>query len=259
VEPEDIDDDLDHVRSMLMAKKNNGIEVQVGEVIQEVSTVMLDHINALKKEVDYMRYPQGTRENPAISCREIKLGHPSYKTGWYYVDPNLGSIDDAIHVWCNMTETPETCVYPSARTKMAEPRSYVKDARPKTFKQMKDGFEIRYASPIQMDFLRLLSEEAVQRFTYYCSGSVAWHDASADSFAAAITLIGSNDYEFNTAKLNQRQITHDGCAERQSDGFTAFEIKTKKLSRMPIANFRPSDYGEAGQKFGFEAGAVCFH
>ena len=38
--------------------------------------------------------------------------------GWYWIDPTQGSIDDAIQVWCNMTNTIETCVYPTPKTKM---------------------------------------------------------------------------------------------------------------------------------------------
>lgn len=39
-------------------------------------------------------------------------------SGWYWVDPTQGSIDDAIQVWCNMTNTIETCIYPTPKTKM---------------------------------------------------------------------------------------------------------------------------------------------
>lgn len=242
-----------------MAKQETGVDVQVSEVIQEVSTVLLNHIDALKKEVDDIRYPEGKRDNPAISCREIKLGHPSFKTGWYWVDPNAGSIDDAIQVWCNMTETPETCVYPTQRTKMAKERFYEKQKKAKLFKFLKDGFEIRYASAIQMDFLRLLSEEATQRFTYYCSGSVAWKDGTSGELDKSISLVGSNDYEYETALFDEKMVVHDGCKDREQNGFTAFEITSKKLERLPIVNFRPQDYGEPWQKFGFEAGPICFH
>ena len=39
--------------------------------------------------------------------------------GWYWIDPSQGSMDDAMHVFCNMTgDTVETCIYPTSRTKM---------------------------------------------------------------------------------------------------------------------------------------------
>lgn len=32
--------------------------------------------------------------------------------GWYWIDPNLGMMDDAIYVYCNMSAEGETCVFP---------------------------------------------------------------------------------------------------------------------------------------------------
>lgn len=55
---------------------------QVQEVVHELSKVMLQHIDLLKAQVQNLKYPRGTRENPALSCREIALGHPHYKTGF---------------------------------------------------------------------------------------------------------------------------------------------------------------------------------
>jgi len=257
-EPNDIEDDINSVTSRLMDKKNKGMEVQFGELINEVSNVMVEHIEYLKKEVANINTPKGTRENPASTCREIKMGHEGSKDGWYYIDPNEGSSFDAMKVYCNMSETVQTCVYPTQRTKKVDEKQYKANGRQKTFKQLNDGFEIRYGSSIQMDFLRLLSEKATQRFTYLCSGSVAWYDQVADAHTSAIDLIGNNDYEFETENFNERQIVHDGCKDREMGGFTTFEITTSKLGRLPIVNFRPKDYGEHNQKFGFEAGAICF-
>jgi len=257
-DPGDIEDDINSVTSKLMDKQKKGLDVQFGELINEVSSVMLNHIDNLQKEVANIRYPQGTRENPAITCREIKLGHPASKSGWYWIDPNLGSIDDAIKVHCNMTDTPQTCVHATQRTKMAAERTYSGDNRAKSFKKLKDGFEIRYASSVQMDFLRLLAAEATQTFTYLCSGSVAWFDVDTNDLTNAISLIGANDHVFDTENFNERQVIHDGCQNRDTGGFTTFEIKTAKLARLPIVNFRPKDYGQPWQKFGFEAGPICF-
>ena len=37
-------------------------------------------------------------------------------SGWYWIDPNLGMPDDAIYVYCNMTGTGETCVFPDVQS-----------------------------------------------------------------------------------------------------------------------------------------------
>lgn len=36
--------------------------------------------------------------------------------GWYWIDPNLGMKDDAVYVFCNMTNEGESCVYPDIQT-----------------------------------------------------------------------------------------------------------------------------------------------
>ena len=71
--------------------------------------------------------------------------------------------------------------------------------------------QIKYGSSVQLGLLRLLSESVTQRFTYYCSGSVAWFDQSGDGHDSAITLRGDNDYEFETSKFSFQQVVHDGC------------------------------------------------
>ena len=47
--------------------------------------------------------------------------------------------------------------------------------------------------------------------------------------------------------------------DRRQNGFTVFEVRSKKLTSLPIVSFMPGDYGNPWQKFGFEAGPVCFH
>jgi len=253
----DIDADLNSVFTRL----NGGEEgkVKMSEVISEVSTVMRSHIEALKEEVQSIQHPQGTRDNPAVSCREIKMGHPSKPSGHYWVDPNLGSIDDAIHVWCNMTQVPETCVSPSTRTTQADEKAYDKKKKSARFSQLQEGFSgIRYPSSIQLDFLRLLAEEATQTFEYHCTESVAWFDAASDSYEKAISLVGANDFLFDTRELPERRVLHDGCQNKEANGKTVFEITTSRVNRLPIVDFVPTDYGEASQRLGYKAGPVCF-
>jgi collagen type V/XI/XXIV/XXVII alpha len=36
--------------------------------------------------------------------------------GWYWIDPNLGVFDDAIHVFCNMSAGGHTCVNADQQT-----------------------------------------------------------------------------------------------------------------------------------------------
>lgn len=257
----DIDTDIQSVYSRLIERQEDGPGLQLQEVIREMSGVMLQHIDQLKAQVEKIRFPQGTRESPALSCREIILGHPQYQSGWYWIDPSQGSADDAIQVWCNVTaDYIETCVHPTSKTKMVAEKHWSKpQGKARWFNRLKGASTIKYGSSIQLGLLRLLSEEATQRFTYYCSGSVAWYDESTGSYDKAIVLGGDNDYEFETSTFLPEQILSDGCQGRGQGGSTIFEIKTDKLDRLPITNFMPMDYGDPWQKFGYEAGPICFH
>lgn len=65
-----------------------------------------------------------------------------------------------------------------------------------------------------MTFLRLLSASAHQNITYNCYQSVAWHDATTDSYDKAIRFLGSNDEEMSYDNNPYIRAALDGCAVR---------------------------------------------
>lgn len=67
---------------------------------------------------------------------------------------------------------------------------------------------------VQMTFLRLLSASAHQNITYNCYQSVAWHDATTDSYDKAIRFLGSNDEEMSYDNNPYIRAAFDGCAVR---------------------------------------------
>ena len=71
--------------------------------------------------------------------------------------------------------------------------------------------QIKYGSAIQLGLLRLLNEEATQRFTFYCSGAVAWFDQSTGDHSSALLLKGDNDYDFDTQTFSLDQVIEDSC------------------------------------------------
>ena len=73
---------------------------------------MYSSIYSMRQELERMRKPVGTRENPVRTCKDLHYGHPQFTDGWYWIDPNLGMSDDAVYVFCNMTADGETCVFP---------------------------------------------------------------------------------------------------------------------------------------------------
>ena len=61
-----------------------------------------------------------------------------------------------------------------------------------------------------MTFLRFLSQDAYQNFTYTCINSAAWYNQKAGKHDFAIKLMGEDEFEFgmDTVKPN---VIADGC------------------------------------------------
>lgn len=65
----------------------------------------------LKSQWERYRRPDGGRDYPAKTCRDLHVAHPELPSGDYWVDPNEGDVRDAILVYCNMVNK-ATCLYP---------------------------------------------------------------------------------------------------------------------------------------------------
>ncbi|KAI4896719.1 hypothetical protein NFI96_024008, partial [Prochilodus magdalenae] len=228
-------------------------------------------LKSLNNQIENIRSPEGSKKNPARTCRDLKQCHPDWKSGEYWIDPNQGCTIDAMKVFCNM-ETGETCVYPKPdkipRKNWWSSKS--SDGKHIWFGEtMSGGFQFSYGdetlSPntasIQMTFLRLLSTEASQNLTYHCKNSVAYMDQTTGNLQKALLLQGSNDVQIK-AEGNSRfryNVLEDGCTSHKGQwGRTIIEYKSQKTSRLPIVDIAPMDIGEADQEFGVDIGAVCF-
>lgn len=135
--------------------------------------------------------------------------------GWYWIDPNLGMPDDAVYVFCNLTAMGETCIYPDKdRAVLPSYIQWRKEDDNDWYSNLKDGFQVTYDSigSVQMTFLRLLSEEGYQNFTYKCINSAAWFNAELKNFDSAIKFMGDNEMEigYDTDKLKPNVLV-DGC------------------------------------------------
>jgi len=73
-------------------------------------------------------------------------------------------------------------------------------------------FQITYETigVVQMTFLRLLSQEAYQNFTYTCINSAAWFNLKTNNHDMAIKLLGENEIEFSTEGIRPSVLV-DGC------------------------------------------------
>lgn len=228
-------------------------------------------LKMLSLEVESLRSPEGTQQNPVRMCHDLKMCHPDWKSGVYWIDPNQGTPDDAIKVFCNM-ETGETCVNPSVATVPQKNWYTTKNPRKKHvwFSQsMSGGFQFDYGNPgsdpddvdIQFSVMRLMSSRASQNVTYHCKNSIAYMDQASGNLRKALLLQGANDIEIR-ASGNSRftySVSEDGCmAHTGTWGKTVFSYTTTKTSRLPIIDIAPMDVGAPDQEFGVEIGPVCF-
>lgn len=261
----EIDDaDIDELMGV-ERKTNRKQNTRKKKVKDELGPKFLDmysSIYSMRQELDRMRKPVGTRENPARTCKDLWYGHQQFENGWYWVDPNLGMTDDAIYVYCDMKAGGETCVHPDIHSSQMPNIPWRKE-NDKTdwYSNLRGGFRISYetAGAVQMKFLRILSQEAYQNFTYTCMNSVAWFNSNTENYDSSIKFLGENDmevgYETPGAKPN---VVSDGCRTGRSKSETVFEIRTKKVEYLPLIDFYPVDYGQQQQAFGFQMGPVCF-
>jgi len=147
----------------------------------------------MRIELEKIKKPTGTRNNPARTCQDLHYGHPQIKDGYYWIDPNLGMTDDAVKVYCNMSAGGETCVNPDVHASRM-PNIPWRKSTEGWYSTLRGGFRISYDSlgPVQLTFLRLLSNEAYQNFTYTCINSAAWYDTTTGNHNNAIKLSNIN-------------------------------------------------------------------
>jgi len=155
----------------------------------------------------------------------------------------------------------ETCVHPDIHSAQM-PNIHWRKESDKTdwYSNLRGGFRISYETvgPIQMTFLRLLSQQAYQNFTYTCMNSVAWFNSRTENYEMSLRLLGENDIEIGHDTPVKPTILKDGCHSGTAKSETVFEIRTKKIQYLPIIDFYPVDYGQQQQAFGFQVGPVCF-
>lgn len=169
-------------------------------------------------------------------------------------------IDDAIYVYCNMSAHGETCVFPDIHSSTMPNIPWRKENnRNDWYSNLRGGFKITYETigVVQMTFIRLLSQEAYQNFTFTCINSAAWYNTKNYKYDLSIKLLGDNNQEFSH-ESNKPFVKIDGCKSRKSKSETVFEIRTEKLTQLPLVDFYPIDYGMPNQAFGFSVGPVCF-
>ncbi|XP_013920006.1 PREDICTED: collagen alpha-1(XI) chain-like, partial [Thamnophis sirtalis] len=253
------------IQASKKSKRSTDAKLSVAEDYTDGMEEIFGSLSSLKQDIEHMKYPVGTQNNPARTCKDLQLCHPDFPDGEYWIDPNQGCTGDSFKVYCNFTADGETCIYPDKKSEGFRISSWPKENPGTWFSEFKRGKLLSYVdaegnsiSMVQMTFLKLLSASARQNFTYNCHQSIAWHDVSSDSYDKALRFLGSNDEEMSYDNNPYIKVLHDGCATRKGYAKTVMEINTPKIDQLPIFDVMINDFGDQNQKFGFEVGPVCF-
>lgn len=242
-----------------------GVMMDYGPEGMEGMEDVFGSLNNLKQDIERMKFPLGTQDNPARTCKDLQLSQPDFTDGEYWIDPNMGCIGDSFKVYCNFTAGGETCIYPDKKSSGVRISNWPKESPGSWFSEFKRGKILSYVdaedssiTSVQMTFLKLLSSSARQNFTYICHQSVAWYDAKAGGYDKALRFLGSNDEEMSYDNNPFIKALSDGCSLKQGYSKTVLELNTPRIDQVPIIDVMLNDFGDANQRFGFEVGPVCF-
>lgn len=70
------------------------------KLFNEGVLTIYNELDELKHSLRELMKPNGTHGNPARTCYDLFLCYPSFPEGRYWIDPNMGSNDDAVEVYC---------------------------------------------------------------------------------------------------------------------------------------------------------------
>jgi collagen type II alpha len=201
--------------------------------------------------------PDGSKTNPAKTCKDLKAAYPTKPTGNYWIDPNGNEMNDAIMVHCNMA-TGSSCVHPKPATSKeisissGEKEMWVGDIPD-------EPFDINYkADSNQMNFLQMVSTRAEQTIIFHCKQTIAFRNSQGRA-RKAIALMAWNDVEIRHRGRAKYKVLQDDCQYTKSSwAQSIFQVETSKPARLPIVDLKVEDFGESGQAFKVEFGPVCF-
>ncbi len=177
----------------------------------EQKQMVIRAYNNLKETFEQFAKPDGGKNTPAKTCKDLHLAHPEKPSGDYWIDPNSGTPKDAIFVHCDM-ESGATCITP--KPSISDEVTMDTSEREVWFSEIPSngGFAFTYkADSNQISFLQMLSSKASQNITYHCSNSVAFHHERKDHNRKAIALQSWNDLEIRHRGKFKYDVLSDDC------------------------------------------------
>lgn len=195
----------------------------------------LQHLSTL---IQSLKNPLGTRDNPARICRDLYNCEHKLHDGTYWIDPNLGCGADTIKVTCNFTAGGQTCLKPVT---VSKPEVAV--------------------GRIQMNFVHLLSTEAIQHITIHCLNTPVWSagPSSHPSSTDAVSFKAWTGQRIQAGDLLEPQVPQDDCWMKDGRWHqTRFIFQTQDPNLLPIVDVKNLPSTSPGSRYHLEVGPVCF-
>ncbi|OCT84722.1 hypothetical protein XELAEV_18022877mg [Xenopus laevis] len=228
------------MNAAIQALINSHAALQI-ESYQNTEVTILDYSAEIFKTLHYLtnlmhsiKNPPGTRDNPARICRDLVNCERKVADGKYWIDPNLGCPSDAIQVFCNFTAGGQTCLSPVTVTEL--------------------NFGV---GKVQMNFLHLLSTEAVHTLTIHCLNTPVL--GTETHGLTPITFKGWNGHMFEGKRLPATNILLDECMVQDGSWHkTQFQFFTHETNQLPIVEIQTFPQLKATQQNYLENGQLCF-
>jgi len=230
--------------------------------LEKKNSEFRERMEELKQTVARLEKPDGSKDNPARTCRDIKSYYPEKESGMYWLDPNRGCTSDAILVHCNFTEMDIiTCVKAKDEIKADAWSKKMTHAR-KWFVEDHNLGKMEYEADMsQLTYLSYLSREAFQTVTINCMNQVAWYDSETGNHDKAIHFMGTKRTEFTPIpeKRIMLDIIKDDCQHKRNQwDQTVLRFRSSKFVRLPIVDMAPVFNADSAARFGVTLGDVCF-
>jgi len=219
----------------------------------------LKEILYMSSTVENYKFPVGSKENPAMTCKEL-MDVDNIQDGYFWIDPNLGCPADAIRVYCNFTAGGESCV-PPLRNKIPK-KAWRKSPKASwnRFSNLEQGFKIKYtASRVQFNFLRLLSTRVRQAVTVKCKRIVVWFHKITKSYRYSWIFHGRKGFDFTPTSNPKPKVIRDYCS--RDDGKwrrTEFTFDFDRADVLPIEDMSFFHRAVGNEQFGVKIGPVCY-
>merc|ERR1712180_267360 len=232
---------------------------------KEKLEVITEQVDKFTKEVE-----DGTsKQTEARTCFDLKSFNPDLKSGMYFIDPNGGCHEDAIKVHCDFENEDKiiTCVPPQHTTSV--PRAHWESkiysgSSEKFFEEHHGLGSIKYSADLeQMEFLGLLSNNAVQNITINCKERPVWFNQMTGGYESAMRFKGIKETIFQKSRSEGKytpKVLSDDCSYgSKSWRSTVLEFSNTKYIRLPITDFAPSKISNRNAEYGIDMGPVCFY